>query len=177
MQFTASLVAAILLATAPALGFIVPEGAEDGIYTVERDASGQEVHIRQGDISSGPVARAVRGSNLKRGGLDQWGCFKDQSELDHGNCDSAVSALRGQIGDGGRGVGNHMGLYSISGEVVAYCCNNRAEGNTCYLSDQSESNTGITNLCGWYRPGYAYNSGAHLTYGYQHKSYSWCPEH
>ncbi|KAL5328921.1 hypothetical protein ACEPPN_002430 [Leptodophora sp. 'Broadleaf-Isolate-01'] len=104
MQFTASLVAAILLATAPALGFIVPEGAEDGIYTVERDASGQEVHIRQGDISSGPVARAVRGSNLKRGGLDQWGCFKDQSELDRGNCDSAVSALRGQIGDGGRGV-------------------------------------------------------------------------
>ncbi|KAG4434159.1 hypothetical protein IFR05_010351 [Cadophora sp. M221] len=147
MQFTASIVAAILLATAPALGFIVPEGAEDGIYTVERDASGQEVHIRQGDSSSGAVARAVRGSNLKRGGLDQWGCFKDQSELDHGNCDSAVRALRDQIGDGGRGV------------------------------DQSESNTGITNLCGWYKPGYAYNSGAHLTYGYQHKSYSWCPEH
>ncbi|KAH8656603.1 hypothetical protein BGZ60DRAFT_518738 [Tricladium varicosporioides] len=178
MQFKTSFIAAFLLATAPAFGFMVPEGTPDGIYRVELDASGQEVHIREGDIPSGAVAvpRAVRGSSMKRDGLDQWGCFNQQSELSHSDCDSAVWALRAQIGDNGRYVGSHRSLYSISGEVVAYCCNNRVQGNTCYLSSQSQSNVGITNLCGSYKPGYAYDSGAHLTYGYQHKNYNFCPE-
>lgn len=178
MQFKASFVAAFLLATTPALSFTVPEGTEDGTYIVGRDASGQEVHTRADGVSSEAVVpRAIRGSHVKRGGLDEFDCFRDQLPLVHDDVANAVRELQKQIGSEGTDVGSHKGLYSIVGEVVAYCCNNRSEGNTCYLSAQQESNTRITGLCGEDNPGYAYDSGAHLTYGYQHKSYSWCPEH
>lgn len=176
MQFKASFVAAFLLATTPALGFTVPKDTQDGAYTVQRDNSGREVHTRADDVSSeAAVSRAIRSSHVKRDGLDEIDCFRDQEALVHDDVANAVRELRNQIGSGGSGLGSHKGLYSIVGDVVAYCCNNRSQGNTCYLSAQQESNTLITEKCGEDSPGYAYDSGAHLTYGYQHKSHDFCP--
>ncbi|OBT51803.1 hypothetical protein VE04_09028 [Pseudogymnoascus sp. 24MN13] len=176
MQFKASFVAAFLLATTPALGFTVPQDTQDGTYIVQLDASGQEVHTRIDDVSSeAAVPRAILGSHVKRDGLDQFGCFNNQLPLINDQVGRAVNELRLQIGPNGRGVGSHMSLYSIYGEAVAYCCNNHAAGNTCFLSAQAESNVRITSLCGAGHPGYAYDSGAHLTYGYQQKAYNFCP--
>ncbi|KAK2766708.1 hypothetical protein FQN54_006021 [Arachnomyces sp. PD_36] len=177
MQFKASFVAAFLLAATPAFGFSVPEGTKDGIYIVGRDAAGQEVHTRAADVSpDGLASRSIRGApRMKRDGLDEIGCF-DQPVMVANDVGSAVNALRDQIGPDGYNLGSHLGLYSIVGETVAYCCNNRSQGNTCFLSSQAESNALITARCGSSQPGYAYDSGAHLTYGYQHKTYSWCPE-
>lgn len=126
----------------PAYGFSVPDGTPDGIYRVELDASGQEIHTRAEDLSSRAMVHA-RAFSMKRDGLDQWGCINQQTALDHGDADRAVKALREQIGGGGRSVGGRMGLYSISGEVVVYCCNNRDGSNTCYLSEQSNSILGV----------------------------------
>lgn len=121
MQF--SLLAAFLLATTPALGFKpIPEGTPDGVYSVSRDAAGNEVHTREGDVAfrAAALPRAIRGGSLlKRDGIDEFGCFKAQQELGHGDCDNAVRALRAQIPDSGRTVGSHLGLYSISGDVVS----------------------------------------------------------
>jgi len=163
MQFKSSLVAAFLLATVPALGFTVPEGAPDGIYTVGLDDSGNELHTRMSDIPSEAVARAVRSRIMKRDGIDQYGCFGSQLQLNQADTNAANGALQAQLNASGTTVGSHASIYSVVGETVSYCCNNRAQNNVCVLSAQGEAETGITNQCGAYNPGYAYDSGAHLT--------------
>lgn len=75
------------------------------------------------------------------------------------------------------GVLYHSHIRALTLTQVAYACNNRMAANTFYNSDQTYANQGITRLCGPYEPGFGYNTGSHLTYGQQHKSYSWCPEH
>ncbi|KAI9051118.1 hypothetical protein LZ554_005221 [Drepanopeziza brunnea f. sp. 'monogermtubi'] len=178
MQFKTSTIAAFLLLAAPSLGFLVPERAPDGVYVVQLDTSGQEVRTRQGDILSEAVtvARGSHGGSMKRDGLDELGCFKDQDKLNESNTKTASAGLQEEIGAGGKGLGSHQGIYSISGMVAAYCCNNRAAGNTCYQEYQSQANEGITGVCGSYEPGFAYDRGAHITYGYQHRNYDFCPQ-
>lgn len=177
MQFKASFIATFILAASPALGFTVPPGTPDGVYLAMRDSSGQEHHIRQEpNPAERPVPARAPSRVTKRYGLDEVGCFGDQIALNPGNCDAAVAAVKAQMGGSGTAVGSHRSLYSISGTVVAYCCNNRVEGNTCFADIDAQANSLITARCGLYEPGYAYDSGAHLTYGYAQVGYNFCPE-
>lgn len=157
-------------------GFTIPADQPDGVYEVSIDSNGEYVHTKVADPTDiAPENTVVQRSRItKRSGLDQIYCF-NQDVLNSGDTDAANANLDSQCGPNGHGVGSHLSVYAKRGGTVAYCCNNRSQGNTCYASTRQQASRLITDKCGRYVPGAAYDSGAHLTYGYQGVNYNFCP--
>ncbi|KAK7424542.1 hypothetical protein QQX98_000507 [Neonectria punicea] len=104
--------------------FTLPGGLSDGVYTVDVDEHGTEIHKRLPDVE---VARdTVEETDEETSNLEKrfpttrqfWcGCA---FPLDHNNCDLATADLKNQVTPG-KSVKNNY--YSIKGNVVAFICN------------------------------------------------------
>ncbi|KAM0229911.1 hypothetical protein ACHAPO_009633 [Fusarium lateritium] len=124
MRFSTSL----LLALVPlcSYAYTLPAGLSDGVYTVDVDEDGTEIHKRLPDIEARAVieeidVKADEGASRleKRFPTTRqfWcGCA---FPLDHQNCDLAVADLKNQVTPG-KSVKNNY--YSIKGNVVAFVC-------------------------------------------------------
>lgn len=93
------------------------------------------------------------------GVLEIWcGCGYN---LNHGDCDAAVSDLKRQTG-GGQSIAMGLAFYSIRGGVVAFSCATWPDSSDTYgdpfewdVEEITLSLAAITKLCGWYVAGTA----------------------
>ena len=167
--FATGTAASTLPAASRTAGFTLPAGLQNGVYRAYYDKDGREVHELVKAAENGTV-------NLRRGTTDSeersfinkrqspgfflydgiWcGCGFN---LDHGNCDAAVSNLENQLNVPGGDDSNcawidaNMSFYAISNDVVAFACNWQTTVSICG-SDLAYSLQQITNSCGWYVAG------------------------
>lgn len=154
MLFTRLLaLAAIGLTTAN--GFLVPEGQEEGIYSVEI-INGVSVHIKIGNstevdssyLDTLPTARK-RTRLQKRwdvtcaGGTERSHTFVDGANWDlDWLCRNMPSIKRGQ------------NLYAVRGTIVSYFCVLDAGSAVCDIHERSAMLAKISDRCGIYKAGY-----------------------
>jgi hypothetical protein len=177
MQFKA-LMAAICLVATPVMSWMIPEGQADGVYVVTSHQNGTLLHSKIGEIPSGPTlpSKAPLSRVMKRDyGLTETYCAPNQSaDLDHGNTDLANAALANGCGEGKTLSAAH-GVYAQFGDVAAFFCNNKiGYDNVCIGEVHKVAQGMVTARCGWYRGGWAYDNGAHVSYGYQYATNPLC---
>lgn len=181
MQFTTTMLAAVLASVAIAhSGFKVPEGTPDGIYMVGHDENGQELHKRVDTAFSSKFAarNAAPASGLEARGFDiELGC--NNYALNPADTDKANQMLDAQCA--ASEVKGYKNFYSVSGNVVAYFCNNVSWNLSC--TGRAEASKAITAKCGAYRAGWQHQDSDFwglqendFYYGYADKTNKFCGE-
>lgn len=123
----------LILFAASVAAFTIPDGQPDGVYSVDIDASGNEVHTFLHDLPKENEVPALDSRYVNRrqvAGTDVVGC--GNYPLGHGNTDAAVNGVVAQCGNGAS-VGKGHNFYSLSGCVVAYFCNLSGGNVLCKL--------------------------------------------
>ena len=155
--------------------FRIPAGQPNGVYSVDFDTNGNEVHTLLKLTEYGGTSSMARGIDSSSKLASE---RRDKHDTSSVNCagyalndtdtDIANDALDEQC-SGGTGVGGHSNFYSIANCTVAYFCNFNAGGDTCSSSERQEDSRLITSQCGLYNAGWVdlttntrYNS-----YGYE----------
>jgi hypothetical protein len=149
------------------VGWHIPAGQPDGVYSVQVFENGTELHTRIGDLPSwaSVVQRLDSTSDGDSSFPDaDWAanCYPEEGleDLDHRTCDIANAALDDQCG-AGKGVRNGYNFYAISECVVAYFCHfwsTYSEDAFCYATERRAVSKFITSECGWYKPGSAWRT-------------------
>jgi len=156
----------VALLTSNAAAFKLPVNTTDGSYVAYFTAEGVEVHQPLSEyVPSGATDFVTIGKNtlsgmkIKRQFVEiarhHCGCGFN---LNHGDCDGAVNALKSQFnaqpGRYGQ-IDPGMAWYSIRGSVVAFACNEENSNVPFRFDDPNftDSLRGITNSCGWYVAG------------------------
>jgi hypothetical protein len=140
-----------------ALGFTIPEGQADGVYSVSYNAEGLPIHhfisgAVKGSVSPYVSERELSGKSfLHARRTDARKC--EGHDLDHGSTDGAVEALKQQCDPAG-GIGGGRDFYSVSGSTVAYICNYNSASVVCTRNLLTDSYSAITSACGLYRSGW-----------------------
>lgn len=158
--------------------FEIPANTPDGVYVVSTDASGNEVHEKLADPSSGFTVPSQPLSVRKRAMMkrDKTTCG-DGRELNHGDCDAANADLDVQCGGpGGVFVPGGLDWYSKRGNTVAFFCN-FGGNNRCDSNSRGRASAAITAVCGLYKPGWTGPDAGYLTYGYDHVDSRFCGRH
>jgi hypothetical protein len=172
MQVKTLILTTLCIATAPVMGWTIPEGQADGVYAVSL-VNNTHVHTKLGEIPS-VVKRRALGRILPRDGLDATYCASDTHELNHADTDSANAGMAEQCQDG-RSVPHNEAVYAIRNNVVAFACNNgETYSATCITWVHQQAQGMVTAKCGWYKGGWAYDHGAHISYGYQSYPSTYC---
>ncbi|KAF2161054.1 hypothetical protein M409DRAFT_59336 [Zasmidium cellare ATCC 36951] len=156
--------------------FHIPEGIQDGVYSVHVYPNGTEEHNRLPNPS--PLGSALQ--LRKRQGEFYGGpqCYggDEGGELNHGDTDAANAALQNQCGYGAN-INYGDDFYSIYGCTVAYACNFYDNSNapaganddytTCFADCSVHANQIITSGCGEYQPGSIQDNLYEVAYGYE----------
>lgn len=141
------------LAVQQIAAFKIPAGAVDGFYRAWVDTDGTEhQELVTEALPAGESKRsypAVLSSVQKRDNDIHCGCGR---RLAGGDCDNAVTDLRGQLGSGASITG-HTAYYAIRGDVVVFVCNPSAYTATISGNDAANAFAHITRECGYYIAG------------------------
>jgi hypothetical protein len=169
MQFKTSFIAAVLLIAAPAMAWTVPEDQADGVYSVTEDAAGNIVHIKVGDLPApGEGAKLARRSRISKRQFGFTETYCDTAgQLPQADTDAANGGLASICVGSGVATSAKLGQYAKSNDVVAFFCNDNSNTQYCVAAAQAQAEGLITTTCQAYYPGYSYDSGAHVTYGYR----------
>jgi hypothetical protein len=173
MQFKASFIAAICLVATPALGFLIPEGQGDGVYTATKDENGTYVHTKIGDLPAEVAARKPRSRIMKRT-FDSMYCAGQVQSSEYGSVDAANGGLSSQCAGDGISIGKLEAAYTISGDIVAFFCNYNPNNNYCTASAFSDALGALDNSCGWYGAGTARDNYLNVAYGWEFNSADFC---
>ena len=165
MHFLQTIIIALMAGSATA--FTLPGGLEDGLYRAYYDKEGREVHEPLVNVTTTAPDRRHTARQPEAPSLDP--LDKRQADyniycgcgynLDHGDCDAAVSDLSNQFGgyDGSPCVWIQadMSYYSIRGSVVAFGCNPGYLGGIVQVcgQDYGDDLKVITSQCGAYVAG------------------------
>ncbi|KPM46540.1 hypothetical protein AK830_g60 [Neonectria ditissima] len=156
--------ALLLLLPAFAQAFTLPSGLTDGVYTVDVNEDGTEIHKRLPDdnmirdVVEGTASLEKRTPTTKQ----FWcGCA---FPLDHTNCDLATADLKNQVTPAKTLKNNY---YSIRGNVVAFVCNPYTTWGGYYTDAEYLGLifSDISSRCGQYIAGTSQNI-VNLSYAY-----------
>jgi hypothetical protein len=146
LPITISLASLASFATA----FTLPAGLEDGNYAAYYNATGHEVHVKASDLPNmnveafSPPYHAARSLLAKRQDAESeifCGCG---FIMDHGDCDNAVSMLKGQFP---AFVEANVNFYSISSSVVVII-DQKEDGRVQTLTNLTRPSS-VTQELGW----------------------------
>lgn len=144
------------------LGFAIPEGAPDGLFSVTIDADGVAHHSRIELPEGAPDSLAARdkatqSSLEKRQGGWEYHCGDGQT-LKKQDTDNVITFLRAFCGANGtppQWVDVGENVWQKSGAVVAYFCNFDSKRNLCKYWEVDEHLRGqVGRKCGSYKPGW-----------------------
>lgn len=176
----------LLAATVAASGFTVPAGQPDGVYAVSYDDNGTAIHTIIGEaVSQEELSQIITARDpepelkspsriLGKRQSDATYCGSSFQNLDHGDTDAAVEALKRQCNPGT--VPGGLDFYSIAGSVVAYVCNHGSVNWVCTRNGLTNDFALITNTCGLYKAGWRVrwtqgNQGAQTGYEVSHAKF------
>lgn len=149
MFFTTFLKACTFVSLAQAI--TVPRGTADGSYRAYYDERGVQVTERLDDANVGLAERELtRRSDPGDHATIYCGCGNN---LDHGNCDTAVAALKAQLGNG-VALKYGQNYFTIVDNVVAFVCPLQTASEGTYSSQgAADSFSKISDTCGEYVAG------------------------
>ncbi|KAK0724651.1 hypothetical protein B0H67DRAFT_607143 [Lasiosphaeris hirsuta] len=178
---------ATLALSAGVVGITIPANQTEGVYTVTTGADGQDVFVRIGDITPGPLTEAAAISGPGRLGRRATTWPQKTNPI----CPEARYLKHYDFYDGGAWQGfysscqsvgdtrfkNGKAVYAFWGGAVAYMCS--YQSNPCNVQEWVDAVNWVQNSCRgvdgpYFAPGYLSIPAWKKAYGYANSETSFC---
>lgn len=170
MQIKSLLLVAAAIVTV--LGFTIPEGQPEGVYSVQSKENRTDLHTRIAEPYTGPITkRAFYFLNFEPD--DARITCGHALNLDHTDTDAAGADIDRQCGSGALIVGGYN-FYAIRGTTVSFVCNRSWDNEYCDARTRDQFDRVITEYCGSYNAGWVTIPYTGITYGYDIASSEFC---